>query len=114
MGLAVMYPNVLENKNFFAKQKGTNWRYPGRHAYYNVIDNRLSASAGLYQNVGENVSNTYMTGIAVCNYILNEEFLVSASHHLALITSLSFVHTARRSYRLDSKVNLMDSNEKIY
>ena len=28
----------------------------------------------------------------------NEEFLVSASHHLALITSLPFVHTARRSY----------------
>jgi hypothetical protein len=30
---------------------------------------------------------------------LNEEFLVSASHHLALIMSLPFVHTARRSYR---------------
>jgi hypothetical protein len=28
--------------------------------------------------------------------ILNEEFLVSASHKLALITSLPFVHTARR------------------
>ena len=27
---------------------------------------------------------------------LNEEFLVSASHQLALITSLPFVHTARR------------------
>ena len=26
----------------------------------------------------------------------NEEFLVSASHQLALITSLPFVHTARR------------------
>ena len=33
--------------------------------------------------------------------ILNEECLVSASHQLALITSLPFVHTARRSYRLD-------------
>lgn len=32
--------------------------------------------------------------------IFNEEFLVSASHQLALITSLPFVHTARRSYRL--------------
>jgi hypothetical protein len=30
--------------------------------------------------------------------ILNEEFLVSASHQLALITSLPFVHTARRYY----------------
>jgi hypothetical protein len=33
--------------------------------------------------------------------ILNEEFLVSASHQLALITSLPFVHTARRYYRLN-------------
>ena len=40
--------------------------------------------------------------------ILNEEFLVSASHQLALITSLPFVHTARRSYRLDDPVNNSD------
>ena len=32
--------------------------------------------------------------------IFNEEFLVSASHQLVLITSLPFVHTARRSYLL--------------
>ena len=31
--------------------------------------------------------------------ILNEECLVSAVHQTALITSLPFVHTARRSYR---------------
>jgi hypothetical protein len=31
--------------------------------------------------------------------ILNEECLVSAAHQAALITSLPFVHTARRSYR---------------
>ena len=36
--------------------------------------------------------------------ILNEEFLVSASHQLALITSLPFVHTARRYYRLNGLV----------
>ncbi len=30
--------------------------------------------------------------------ILNEEFLVSTSHQLVLITSLPFVHTARRYY----------------
>ena len=29
--------------------------------------------------------------------IFNEEFLVNASHQLALITSLPFVHTARRT-----------------
>ena len=40
--------------------------------------------------------------------ILNEEFLVSASHQLVLITSLPFVHTARRSYRLSGPVNTSD------
>ena len=38
----------------------------------------------------------------------NEECLVSASHHLALITSLPFVHTARRSYRLNGPVKTSD------
>ena len=40
--------------------------------------------------------------------ILNEECLVSASHQLALITSLPFVHTARRSYRLNGPVKSSD------
>jgi hypothetical protein len=40
--------------------------------------------------------------------ILNEEFLVSASHQLVLIASLPFVHTARRSYRLGDPVNYSD------
>ena len=40
--------------------------------------------------------------------IFNEEFLVSASHQLALITSLPFVHTARRYYRLDGLVSPLD------
>ena len=40
--------------------------------------------------------------------IFNEEFLVSVSHQLALITSLPFVHTARRSYRLSDPVNNPD------
>ena len=40
--------------------------------------------------------------------ILNEEFLVSVSHQLVLITSLPFVHTARRSYRLNGPVNNSD------
>jgi hypothetical protein len=39
---------------------------------------------------------------------LNEEFLVSASHQLALITSLPFVHTARRYYRLNGLVRTPD------
>ena len=40
--------------------------------------------------------------------LFNEESLVSASHQLALITSLPFVHTARRYYRLNGSVRLPD------
>ena len=39
---------------------------------------------------------------------MNEEFPVSASHKLALITSLPFVHTARRYYRLNGPVRTSD------
>jgi hypothetical protein len=35
---------------------------------------------------------------------MNEEFPVNVSHKLALITSLPFVHTARRYYRLNDLV----------
>ena len=38
----------------------------------------------------------------------HEEFLVSASQQLALITSLPFVHTARRYYRLNGLVRSSD------
>ena len=41
--------------------------------------------------------------------VFNEEFLVNASHQLALITSLPFVHTARRSYRLDESMSRLES-----
>ena len=44
--------------------------------------------------------------------ILNEEFLVSASQQLALITSLPFVHTARRYYRLNGLVRSSDWNRR--
>ena len=40
--------------------------------------------------------------------LFNEEFLVSVSHQLALITSLPFVHTARRYYRLNGLVRPPD------
>ena len=40
--------------------------------------------------------------------ILNEEFLVNAGHQLALITSLPFVHTARRTYRSNGSVKISD------
>jgi hypothetical protein len=40
--------------------------------------------------------------------LFNEESLVSTSHQLVLITSLPFVHTARRINRLDDSVNDSD------
>ena len=43
--------------------------------------------------------------------VFNEEFLVNASHQLALITSLPFVHTARRSYRLNGPVSFLDPGD---
>jgi hypothetical protein len=45
--------------------------------------------------------------------VFNEEFLVSVSHQLALITSLPFVHTARRYYRLNGLVRLLDWRIRI-
>jgi hypothetical protein len=45
--------------------------------------------------------------------LFNEEFLVSASHQLALITSLPFVHTARRYYRLNGSVRLPDRPREV-
>ena len=41
---------------------------------------------------------------------MNEEFPVSASHQLVLITSLPFVHTARRYYRLNGLVRPSDGS----
>ena len=45
--------------------------------------------------------------------VFNEEFLVSAIHQIALITSLPFVHTARRSYRLNGSVKSSDSGIRL-
>ena len=48
-----------------------------------------------------------MLGIGNCNFIVNEEFLVSISHQLVLIMSLPFVHTARRYYWLGVQVRCL-------
>ena len=44
---------------------------------------------------------------------MNEEFPVGASHKLASITSLPFVHTARRYYRLNGLVRTLDWNSLV-
>ena len=46
--------------------------------------------------------------------LFNEEFLVSACHQHALITSLPFVHTARRSYRLNGPVKSSDRDPCLW
>ena len=46
--------------------------------------------------------------------VFNEEFLVDVVHQTASITSLPFVHTARRSYRLDDPVNNSDRNPRWF
>ena len=45
--------------------------------------------------------------------LFNEECLVSASHQLALTTSLPFVHTARRYYRLNGSVRPSDWPQEV-
>ncbi len=41
-------------------------------------------------------------------FFLNEECLVIVVHQTAVITSLPFVHTARRSYRLNCPMKFLD------
>ena len=43
--------------------------------------------------------------------VFNEEFLVNARHQRALITSLPFVHTARRYYRLNGLVRPLEPRQ---
>ena len=40
--------------------------------------------------------------------IASEEFLICVNYNIALVASLPFVHTARRSYRLSDPVNNLD------
>ena len=42
--------------------------------------------------------------------VFNEEFLVDVVHQTASITSLPFVHTARRTYRLNGPVKFSDAD----
>ena len=45
---------------------------------------------------------------------MNEEFLVSTNHQFVLITSLPFVHTARRYYRLNGLVRPRKKRRLFY
>src|ERR1700737_1515114 len=71
----------------------------------------LTNPASLYpwQEGRGNFGNLFRAGERTIQlFVFNEECLVSASHQLALITSLPFVHTARRYYRLNGLVRSPD------
>ena len=56
-----------------------------------------------------NLVNTYRDGARLLQLLIfNEEFLVCASHQLAQNASLRFVHTARRTYRLDDMARCLE------
>ena len=56
-----------------------------------------------------NLLNTHRDGDRLLQLLIfNEEFLVMVNHQFIVITSLPFVHTARRSYRLSKPVNSLD------
>ena len=58
-----------------------------------------------------NLLNTHRDGDRSLQLLIfNEEFLVVVVHQTIAITSLPFVHTARRSYRLNRNVSVLDRN----
>jgi hypothetical protein len=99
------------------------FRCPGPHARYTdeLIESIHGAWSGLLGRAldlarkgGGIITNARRAGDRPLEptttqlLVSNEEFLVSASHQLALITSLPFVHTARRSYRLNGPVKFSE------
>ena len=56
-----------------------------------------------------NLLNTHRDGDRLLQLLIfNEEFLVMMDHQFIVITSLPFVHTARRCYRLSNPVSISD------
>ena len=56
-----------------------------------------------------NLLNTHRDGDRSLQLLIfNEEFLVVVVHQTIAITSLPFVHTARRSYRLNDPVSCLE------
>ena len=60
------------------------------------------------EGVGNLVKPCHAGDRALQLLLFNEEFLVGVSHQLASITSLPFVHTAHRYYRLNGLVRSSD------
>ena len=68
----------------------------------------IDSTSSWVERLGNSFENQSWWGLMFVIIIMNEEFLVNASHQLALITSLPFVHTARRTYRLNGPMNTLD------
>ena len=85
---------------------GTECRCPGPHARYT---DEVSEFIPWPRGPGNLVKLHRAGDRPLQLLVFNEEFLVSVSHQLALITSLPFVHTARRYYRLNGLVRPWDS-----
>ncbi|KAM7460465.1 hypothetical protein LguiB_036179 [Lonicera macranthoides] len=83
-------------------------RCSGPHARYTDVFNE---SIALADRPGKSLKFHRDGDRSLQLLVLNEEFLVSASHQLALTTSLPFVHTARRSYRLNGPVKCSDRGD---
>ena len=88
---------------------------PGNNRSEMPLDVLGRTRATLNDSMGEGVRKHYLISKSVRAgdrrlqlSFLNEEYLVGASHHLAPNTSLPFVHTARRSYRLSGPVRLWE------
>ncbi|KAI3493939.1 hypothetical protein L1887_41146 [Cichorium endivia] len=83
-------------------------RCSGPHARYTDVFNEYIALA---DRPGKSLKFHRDRDRSLQLLVFNEEFLVSASHQLALTTSLPFVHTARRSYRLNGPVKCYDRGD---
>ena len=75
----------------------------GRHAHYNVSENKNPdhlIGPTWIKSGGNHRNHIDPLGTEYCNYwSRNEEYLVGAAHQTVPITSLPFVHTARRCFR---------------
>ena len=84
-------------------------RCSGPHARYtDKVSEFYSLNSPWPEGLG-NLVKLYRAGDRALQLLLfNEEFLVVVIHQIATITSLPFVHTARRYYRLNGLVRPLD------
>ena len=84
-------------------------RCSGPHARYtDEVSEFYSSNSPWPEGLG-NLVKLHRAGDRALQLLLfNEEFLVVAIHQIATITSLPFVHTARRYYRLNGLVRPLD------